>query len=143
MPQVTTNQNTKPCQRTTDTQSPAPITPCLTATSITTLHLTSLETQALPSTAVKLSVAMLHCLWKTQPGPEIATAVSRNVSCWKNVPQYIHGGCSAHRLCFAGTRRFSSKCRKLPAVAVTVRWLSPLELCGEMTENTPHTVAEG
>jgi hypothetical protein len=32
---VTTNQNTKPCQHTTDTQRPVPVTQCLTETSIT------------------------------------------------------------------------------------------------------------
>jgi len=50
---------------------------------------------------VELSVAMLHCLWETQAGPEIAPLLSRNVSCWKNVLQHIHEGCSTHRRCFA------------------------------------------
>jgi hypothetical protein len=107
-----------------------------------TVHLSSCETQALPSAAVKLSVAMLHCLWETGGGPEIASVVPRLVSCWKNVLQYIHGRCNTNRQCFAGARKFSIKCRKIPAVAVTVPWCSPSQLCGEMTVTTPHTAGK-
>jgi hypothetical protein len=126
MLQVTNNQNTSPGQSTPDTQSP--------------------ETQALPSAAVKLSVALLHCLWETGGGLEIAPAVPRHVSCWENVLQYIHWGWSGHRRCFAGNRRFSSKCRKLPVVAVTVPWCSPSQLCdsdhtAHSTQHTAHSIS--
>jgi hypothetical protein len=109
------------------------------------VNVISWETQSLPSAAVELSVAMLHCLWETRAGPEIALAISRNVSCWKNVLQHIHGGCSTHRRCFSGARRFSSKCRWLPAVVVTVRGVGchSCEARWQWSHRTPHTEAEG
>jgi hypothetical protein len=143
MLQVTTNQNTSPCQHTTNTHSPTPVTHCLTSTSNT-----NSTSEQLGNTGIAFCSCQTVCGNASLPlgtggVPEIAPAVSRHVSCWKNVLQYIHRGCSVHRRCFAGDKSFSSKCRKLPTVAVIVPCCSPAQLCGRMTVTTPHTAAEG
>jgi hypothetical protein len=160
MLQVTPNQNTSPCQHTTNTHSPTPITHCLTATSNTNNtsdHLgntgnafcscqTVCGNASLPlgnrrrsgdrTGRIETCVVLEECSAVHPWGMEQV----QTVHCWsQKVLQYSHGGWSEYRRCFAGARRFCSKCRKLPAVAVTVPCCSPSQLCGQMTVTTPHT----
>ena len=143
MLQETTNQNAKRRQRTIDTQSPALVTQCLTATSITS------STSDQPG-----NKGIAFCSCETVCGN--ASLPLGNMSRFGDRTGHIEKcvvleefstthpwGCSTHRRCFDGARKFSRKCRKLAALAVTVPWCSPSQLCGEMTETTPHTAHRG